>query len=277
MTVFGNITLSFLKCVTEEHVKHTCSLRCVCGRYGYKTACLRTHGRLPHHIRCVLTKTLGTLYSVLFITDFRKYIYLFLLIVCKIGIRAHGYFKERRLCDIYLALLYEGGKKSVEESEKKRSDLEAVLICISTDYYLIPLKQIVIEGSESTGLFATLDLNTAAYDLEKIDDDIARKDLVIATLHTVECLTSYGHNSLEISISAKLTARSSRVTLYYIDLADIGVLRVTGDEFLNAVGYVHRAGKLFLNIYSVLVELLLGTLVCKHCVYDSGCLRLILG
>ena len=93
MTVFGDITLSLLESVTEEHVEHTRCFSRIGGRYCDESACLRAHSGLPHHAGRVLTKSLRALYSVLFVTELCDYSSLLLLVVRKVGVGACCYLK----------------------------------------------------------------------------------------------------------------------------------------------------------------------------------------
>ena len=67
---------------------------------------------------------------------------------------------------------------------------------------------------------AIAEAKTAADNAQKVNDYIAGKYLLIAVLHTVKSLTSYGNNCLELSVSCKLTAGHSRISLNYIKLTD---------------------------------------------------------
>ena len=69
MTVIGYEFLSLLKSIAKENIKHSRSFLRIGGSHRNKAASLGTHGCAPHHIRLVLTKSLGALESVFLVTE----------------------------------------------------------------------------------------------------------------------------------------------------------------------------------------------------------------
>ena len=69
MSVVGNEFLSLLKRITKKNVEHFCRFLCIGGSHRNKPSGLGAHCCAPHHIRLVLTETLGSLESVFLVSE----------------------------------------------------------------------------------------------------------------------------------------------------------------------------------------------------------------
>ena len=104
--------------------------------------------------------------------------------------------KERRLRDIDIPLLDQGGGQAVEHGEDQRPDLEAVHVAIGADDDLVPAEIVQVKGRQILDV-PVLDLHAAAQHLDEIRDDLAFEDPGIVRLQAVEDLAPDGHDALD--------------------------------------------------------------------------------
>ena len=124
---------------------------------------------------------------------------LFGIAISKVGIVFRGDLVKRGFRDVDIALIDEGGSKTVQHGKNQRADLEAVHIGIGADDDFIPAQIVQIEKELKLLIGLGGDLHAAAQHLQDIGDDIALKDADIIGLEAVEDLAAHRHDGLKFT------------------------------------------------------------------------------
>ena len=152
MSVGLDMSLTSGKILAEKKIEYICHLPGIFRIDPDEPSRLRVHGRLPHHLRLVLTETLGSLKSnICTLGKLTKDIGLLFLVKCEEGLVFRilallviSDLKKRRFGDIYIALVDQCRHKTVYHCKDKSPDLESVDIGIGTDYDLVPTELIEV-------------------------------------------------------------------------------------------------------------------------------------
>ena len=267
LAVLGDVTLAARLVVTQQQVEHGLHLGDVLGFYLDQAARLGVHGGEPHHVRIVLTKTLGAVDRALLVANLLEDAVLLELGVGKVGLLFAVDLVERRLGDIHVALVDKRGHQAIEHGEHKRADVITVDVGVRTDDDLVPVEVVQVKGAKVLDALV-LDLHTAAQHAHEVHDDVGLKDARVVLFQTVEDLASDGHNTLELGIARGADGACCRVALYDVDLATALVLGAAVDELLHAVGHVGLLLQVGLNALAGLFGVLARALVDEHLLHD---------
>ena len=267
LAVLGDMALAACLVVAQQQVEHSFHPGDVLGLHLDQTTRLGVHGSEPHHVRIVLTKTLGAVDGTLLVADLLEDAVLLELGVGKVGLLFAVDLVERRLGDIHVALVDKRWHQAVEHGEYERADVVAIDVGIRTDDDLVPVEVVQVKGTEVLDAFV-FDFHTAAQHTHEVHDDVGLKDARIVLLQAVEDLTADGHNALELGIARGANGARCRVALYDVDLATALVLGAAVDEFLHAVGHVSLLLQVGLDALARLLGILARALVDEHLLHD---------
>ena len=267
LAVLGDMALAARLVVAQQQVEHGLHLGDVLGLHLDQTTRLGVHGGEPHHVRIVLTKTLGAVDGALLVANLLEDAVLLELGVGKVGLLFAVDLVERRLGDIHVALVDKRGHQAVEHGEHERADVITVDVGVRTDDDLVPVEVVQVKGAQVLDALV-LDLHAAAQHAHKVHDDVGLKDARVVLFQAVEDLTADGHNALELGIARGANGACCRVALYDVDLAAALVLGAAVDELLHAVGHVGLLLQVGLDALTCLLGVLARALVDEHLLHD---------
>ena len=274
MAVFRNVLLAAGEVVPQQQVKDPGRLLRVVRQHLHQTAGLRIHGGHPHHLRVVLTKTLGALDADLFAGQLPEDIRLLLLGIGEPRfLRAlfpAGDLKQRRFRDIDLPLPDQGGAQAIQHGQDQRPDLEAVHVAIGADDHLAPAEVVQVKLVEVLDRLA-LHLHAAAQHLHQVGDDVAFEDAGIVGLQAVEDLAPDGHQALKFRVAGLLAGAQRGVALHDVQLPALHVLGAAVHKLLDAVGDVDLLRQLLFLVDAGLFRRLTAAFVDQHLSGDLLC------
>ena len=161
LAVLGDMALAACLVVAQQKVEHGFHLGDVFGLHLDQATCLGVHGGEPHHVRVVLTKTLGAVDGALLVANLLEDAVLLELGVGKVGLLFAVDLVERRLGDIDVALVDKRGYQAIEHGEHERADVITVDVGVRADDDLVPVEVVQVKGTEVLDALV-LDLHAAA-------------------------------------------------------------------------------------------------------------------
>ena len=173
-----------LEIIAEEQIEHLLRQGHILGHDLDEPPCGGVHRRHPHHLRVVLTETLGAVDRDLLALERFQNFRLLALGIGKPCLILAADLIERRFRDIDIALLDERGAEAVDHRQDQRADLVAVDVGIGADHDLVPAEVLKVERAEVLGLFR-LHLDAAAEDADEVGDDLGLEDAVIIRFQAV--------------------------------------------------------------------------------------------
>ena len=237
----------------------------------------RIHGGHPHHVRLVLTQTLGTLDGDLFPRQLAGHNVIFLLIrVGKPSLLLIIDLIQGRFGDIHIPFLNERGGEPIEHGQNERTNLIPVHIRIGADDDFIPTESVQIEVSQILGFLDPFQLHPAAHDPKQVGDDLTFEDAVVVRLQAVQNLPPHRHNALKLRISGQLASAQCGVTFHNIQLPPRNLFGAAVHKLLHPIGQVVGGGELLFDVQARLFRRLTGTLVDEDLSGDLLRLRRIL-
>ena len=269
-----DVLLASGEVIAQQQVEHAGGLLHIGGQHLDEAAALRVHGGQPHHLRVVLTQTFRALDGVFLLADLLQERRLLRLGVSEIGAVFGGDLVQRRLRDVDIALVDEGGRQAVEHGQHQGADLVAVHIGIGTDDDLVVPQVVQIEGRQLLVVLAA-QLDAAAHHLDEVHDDVRLEDAGIVGLEAVQDLAADGHDGLILAVAALLDGTHSRIALDDIQLAAGSVLGAAVHELLHPVGEVDLGGERLFDALARLFGVFPALLVDQDLLADLlGFLRL---
>ena len=181
LAVLRDMALAARLVAAQQKVEHGLHLGDVFGLHLDQTTRLGVHGGEPHHVRVVLTKTLGAVDGALLVADLLKNAVLLELGVGKVGLFFAVDLVERRLGDIHVAFVDKRGHQAIEHGEHERTDVIAVDVGVRTDDDLVPVEVVQVKGAQVLDALV-LDLHAAAQHAHEVHDDVGLKDARIVLL-----------------------------------------------------------------------------------------------
>ena len=181
LAVLGDMALAARLVVAQQQVEHGFHLGDVLGLHLDQAARLGVHGSEPHHVRVVLTKTLGAVDRAFLVADLFEDAVFFELGVGKVGLLFAVDLVERRLGDIHVTLVDKRGYQAVEHGEHERADVITVDVGVRTDDDLVPVEVVQVKGAKVLDALV-LDLHAAAQHAHEVHDDVGLKDARVVLL-----------------------------------------------------------------------------------------------
>ena len=259
--------LAACEVVAQQDVEHLRGALHVGGHHLDEAAALGVHGGQPHHLGVVLAQTFRALDGVFLIADLLEEGGLLGLGVGEIGAVFRGDLVQRRLRDIDVALVDEGGGEPVEHGQHQCADLVAVHVGIGTDDDFIEAEIVEVEGGKLLVVLAA-QLHAAAHDLDEVHDDVRLEDAGIVGLEAVQDLAADGHNGLIFTVAAGLDRTHSRIALDDIQLTAGGVLGSAVHELLHPVREVDLGRERLFDALARFFGVLTALLVHQHLLTD---------
>ena len=232
VAVVCNIFFATLQVVSQQQVKHPGRFLHVRGQHLDQAAALGVHGGQPHHLGVVLAQTFRALDGVFLIADLLEECCLLGFRVGEIGAVFRGDLVQRRLRDIDIALVDEGGGQAVEHGQHQCADLVAVHVGIGTDDDFIEAEIVEVEGGKLLVVLAA-QLHAAAHDLDEVHDDVRLEDAGIVGLEAVQDLAADGHDGLIFTVAAGLDGAHSRIALDDIYFGKFIILKLAVGELVT--------------------------------------------
>ena len=175
LAVLGDMALAARLVVAQQQVEHGFHLGDVLGLHLDQATRLGVHGGEPHHVRVVLTKTLGAVDGALLVANLLEDAVLLELGVGKVGLLFAVDLVERRFGDIHVTLVDKRGHQAVEHGEHERTDVITVDVGVRTDDDLVPVEVVQVKGTKVFDALV-LDLHAAAQHAHEVHDDVGLKD-----------------------------------------------------------------------------------------------------